>query len=61
MLKNILNLEGVEKLEKSQQKVILGGFGCQMFGARCCYVVYYGGEPISCERNGTCVNGLFCR
>ncbi|MFV8347629.1 hypothetical protein [Flavobacterium sp. ZB4P13] len=45
MLKNILNLEGAQKLTKNEQKEINGGTGCSEYSI--CY-----------EMDMICVNGM---
>lgn len=56
MLKNILNLHGVQKLSKSEQTSIMGGtcFGTNPPGACVCN---YGSYCVYVEPNQTCAGG----
>ncbi len=63
MLKNIVNLKNVRKLDKNQQKLISGGTGsddCPSFGDPACC----GNEPWQCGTGplggGTLGPGLLC-
>jgi Cys-rich repeat protein len=66
MLKNILKIEGVQKLGKSQQVTIIGGIRLECdsnndcFGGRVCSA---GGHCITpqCTSNADCAPGDFCQ
>ncbi len=54
MLKNILNIEGVQEMNKTEQKTLQGGFqgnaGCIQRGNKCFYIGYRLYIPGKCPR-----------
>jgi hypothetical protein len=64
MLKNILNIKGIELIKKENQKNINGGNlcideECPIEGGSCCGPVYRGPWCMAGPQNLGCVNGVW--
>lgn len=65
MLKNILNIKGIESIKKEDQKNISGGIGlcldqqCPEEGGSCCGGPYWGPPCLAGPVNLVCVNNVW--